>query len=147
MTIWTVFEPEDDAAQETRWAERVVFVREAFSWLGLFFAPIVLLAHRLWLALAAYVAIQVLLAIAIRRFELEGWFEIVPLLPNLFVALELSGLRRWKLSAKGYEETGVVTAPSREEAERRFFAGRAGGTGGSIGAPGEVLGLFPGVAR
>ncbi len=70
MAVWTVFEPDEakDGAAPTlaQWAERVVFVREKFSWLSILFAPLVLLRHRLWLALIVYIALQVLIGFAHR---------------------------------------------------------------------------------
>ncbi|GAB4070132.1 DUF2628 domain-containing protein [Ancylobacter sonchi] len=139
MAVWTVFEPEDGLPGEEGWSEQVVLVREAFAWRALFFAPLVLLANRLWLAFAVYAAVEAALLAAYINVELGDSFLLVLLVPNLFVALELPTLRRRKLAWLGYEEAGVVSADFAEAAERRFFEARLG-----IGAvPGPVLGLFP----
>ncbi|MBS7543599.1 DUF2628 domain-containing protein [Ancylobacter oerskovii] len=143
MAVWTVFEPEETVTGEAGWSERVVLVREAFAWRALFFAPLVLLANRLWLAAFAYVVIEAALLAAYVRFELGTGFLAVLLIPHLFVALELPTLRRLKLVRLGFEEAGVVSADGAEAAERRFFETRLGG---SV-APGPVLGLFPEAVR
>lgn len=142
MAVWTVFEAEDGEADALSRGDGVVFVQEAFAWRALFFAPLVLLANRLWLTLLAYGVIEVALLVAFVRLELGGWFVAVLLVPHLFVALELAGLRRWKLARRGFEEAGVVVADGEEAAERRYFEARSG----IKAAPGPVLGLFPEVA-
>ncbi|QJP15493.1 DUF2628 domain-containing protein [Starkeya sp. ORNL1] len=164
MAVWTVFEPDEakDGAAPTlaQWAERVVFVREKFSWLSILFAPLVLLRYRLWLALIVYIVLQGLIGFALNALELDGPAGLLFLLPNLLVALMLSDLRRAKLSWRGYEELGAVVAPDRESAERRFFEGWLSTTptaasaiafsapiqaptGTTSMAPNPVLGLFP----
>ena len=64
MASWTVLTRTvaGDTAEQA--AGRTVFVREKFSWVTLFFAPIVLLRFRLWLVFAAYVAVAVLVSLA-----------------------------------------------------------------------------------
>ncbi|GLK83520.1 DUF2628 domain-containing protein [Ancylobacter defluvii] len=143
MAVWTVFEPEEALPGEADWSERVVFVREAFAWRALFFAPLVLLANRLWLAFVIYAVIVGALLATYVNFELGDGFIAVLVVPNLFVALELPMLRRLKLARLGFEEAGVVNADYAEAAERRFFEARLGGPG----VPGSVLGLFPEAMR
>ncbi|MDF2998005.1 MAG: hypothetical protein K0R27_3642 [Xanthobacteraceae bacterium] len=164
MAVWTVFEPDEakDNAAPTlaRWAERVVFVREKFSWSSILFAPLVLLRHRLWLALLGYIVLQGVIGVAIAALEPAGPVDLLHLLPNLLVALTLSDLRRAKLRWRGYEELGAVVAPDAESAERRFFEGWLAGAaarpremsfaaplqapvGPASLAPNPVLGLFP----
>lgn len=126
MAVWTVFEPDaakDGTTSVPRWAERLVFVREKFSWLSLFFAPLVLLWHRLWLAFLAYVALQVAIHAAISVLDLDAPARVLGLLPNLLVALSLSDLRRRKLVWRGFDELGAVVAPDLDSAERRFLEG------------------------
>lgn len=123
MATFTVFSrtrPQDTAAAAEG---RVVFVREAFSWLALLFAPLVLLYHRLWLVLLAYVAVSILLAVAHAAGGApEASVEVVMIGFNLLVAFELPALRARKLARLGYVEEGVVIAPRRDLAEQRFFA-------------------------
>lgn len=160
MASWTVLTravPGDTAEHA---AGRTVFVREKFSWVTLFFAPIVLLRFRLWLVFAAYVAVAVTLGLA----EVYGGLpdpvgNVVMIGFNVLLALELPRLRQRKLERLGYEEAAVVVASDRDEAEHRFFAGWEGlypapraaaalpairpsfpAPGGSSG----VIGAFPG---
>ncbi|MFG1416752.1 DUF2628 domain-containing protein [Xanthobacter sp. V0B-10] len=123
MATFTVFSrtrPQDTVAAAEG---RVVFVREAFSWLALLFAPLVLLYHRLWLVLLAYVAVSILLAVAHAAGGApEASVEVVMIGFNLLVAFELPALRARKLARLGYVEEGVVIAPRRDIAEQRFFA-------------------------
>lgn len=160
MASWTVLTravPGDTAEQA---AGRTVFVREKFSWVTLFFAPIVLLRFRLWLVFAAYVVVAVTLGLA----EVYGGLpdavgNAVMIGFNVLLALELPRLRQRKLERLGYEEAAVVVASDRDEAEHRFFTGWEGlypaprraaalpairpsspAPGGSSG----VIGAFPG---
>ncbi|WP_454914655.1 DUF2628 domain-containing protein [Xanthobacter sediminis] len=123
MATYTVFSrtrPGDTAAAAEG---RVVFVREAFSWLALLFAPLVLLYHRLWLVLLAYVAVSVLMGIALSLGGApQASIEVVMAGFNLLIAFELPSLRGRKLARLGYEEEGVVIASRRDIAEQRFFA-------------------------
>lgn len=119
-----------------------------------------LLRFRLWLVLAAYVAVAVLLGLA----EVYGGLadpvgNAVMIGVNVLLALELPRLRQRKLERLGYHEAAVVMAADREEAEQRFFAewdalfpvprgasalpairSSAAAPGGSSG----VIGAFPG---
>lgn len=123
MATFTVFSrtrPGDIAAAAEG---RVVFVREAFSWLALLFGPLVLLYHRLWLVLAAYVAVAVLVGLALSLGGApQASIEVVMIGFNLLIAFELPALRARKLVRLGYEEEGVVIAPKRDVAEQRFFS-------------------------
>lgn len=161
MAIFTVFEPEDaDAASSfAQWAEGVALVPERLTWTAIPFAPLVLLAHRLWLALFGYALVQALIAGAVLWFALTSDALVLLLLTNVAVALLLPGLRRAKLVAAGYDEVGVVVAPSLEAAEQRYVEARLGG-GSALRASAEryplaahpsperpVLGLFPEASR
>jgi len=102
---------------------RVVFVREAFAWLALLFAPLVLIYHRLWLVLAAYVAVAILLGITVAIGAVpDASVQVVMTGFNLLLALELPALRGRKLVRRGYHDEGVVIAPRLDLAEQRFFS-------------------------
>ncbi|MCJ8144444.1 DUF2628 domain-containing protein [Ancylobacter sp. A5.8] len=146
MAVWTVFVPDegDNALVGAQWAEQVVLVREKFSWLALLFAPLVLLRHRLWLAVLGYVAFQGGLAFAIHQLQLGDAGDVLYAFAHLVVAFELPALRRAKLTAHGYEEVGALIAPTLDAAEQRFFDGQAGGVPLRTRTPSRtVLGLFP----
>ncbi len=123
MASWTVLTRDVAGDSPLRAAERVEFVREKFSWIALFFAPLVLLRYRLWLVFAAYVVVMVLLAVAELRFGLEDVVaSVVTIGFHALIALELPALRIRKLRWRGYEEAGAVIARDLLEAELRFFA-------------------------
>ncbi len=123
MASWTVLTKDVAGDTPLRAAERVVFVRERFSWLALFFAPLVLLRYRLWLALLGYVAASVLLAVAELRFGLpDPVSTVVEIGLHVLIALELPSLRIAKLRWRGFEEAGTLVARDQMEAELRFFA-------------------------
>lgn len=122
MTTYTVLSPTDAFGPGLAEAERATFVPERFSWMTLFFAPLVLLRYRLWLALLAYVAVAVLMEVSVQRFGLADNVSFIVMSGfNLLLAFELPRLRAAKLRRKGNAEAGIVIAPSREEAERRFY--------------------------
>ncbi|GGF75440.1 hypothetical protein GCM10007301_39180 [Azorhizobium oxalatiphilum] len=123
MASWTVLEKQAWGDTPLRAAERVVFVRERFSWLALLFAPLVLLRYGLWLVFAAYVVVAIILGVAEQRFGLDDTVTgAVTLGFHVLIALELSALRIRKLLWQGYAEAGTVVARDILEAEHRFFA-------------------------
>ncbi|WP_371348305.1 DUF2628 domain-containing protein [Ancylobacter sp. IITR112] len=164
MAVWTVFEPEETEEPRTlTWADGVVLIPERLSWSALPFAALVLLRHRLWLALLAYVLAQGAALAVMLLLDLPDRAFLLLLVGNVAVAVGLPGLRRSKLLAQGYEEAGCVVAPTLEAAEQRYFHARLGdvaaprpflpplgGARANAGArPAEagVLGLFPEAAR
>ena len=161
MGIWTVLTREEPGDTLEVAAGRVAFVREKFSWATLFFAPLVLARFRLWLPLASYVAVAVLLQLAEAFAGLSpAVTDVVMIGFHVLLAFELPALRLRKLARKGYSEAGVVTGRDRDEAEIRFFSGWSGprvaaalppirptgpvATGFAGGQPG-VIGAFTGV--
>lgn len=159
MASWTVLTKTDAGDTPLRAAERVVFVRERFSWAALFLAPFVLLRYRLWLVFAAYVIVSVMLAVAELRFGLRESVETAVMVGfHVLIALELPSMRIRKLLWLGYEEAGCVVGRDQAEAELRFFsewtppAARAAGssavppstprTGRAPSQPGPVIGSF-----
>lgn len=157
--IFLVFEPKDRLknAPTLADAERVVFLREKFSWPALFFGPFWLAWHRLWLALVVWIVAFFALAILVALLKLNETVMLVALVvPSLIAAFEATALRRRKLLRKGMRDSGVVIAQDIEIAERRFFAdwakragtapaGRPAPPAGSVPPldPSPVLGLFP----
>ena len=122
MQTFTVHEPADPSADRVDRAERLVFVRDGFSWVAALFAPIWLLAYRLWWALLGYIIIagglQFLKLAA--PFD-QRWIGLALFALNLLVGLEADTLRRWALDRRGWRVLGSVTGRSAAECERRFF--------------------------
>lgn len=162
MAIFTVYESEEaaEASSLAEWSEGVALVPERVIWTAIPFAPLVLLAHRLWLAFFGYALVQGLIVGAVAWFDLTSDALVLLLLTNIAVAILLPGLRRGKLVARGYEEVGMMAAPSLEAAEQRYIEARLGGV--RLRAPSSVaaghltrasvserpvLGLFPEAGR
>ena len=95
MLTFTVHEPPNPPVDAVDRAESLVFIKDGFSWAAALFAPIWLIAHRLWWALLGFVL-------------LSGSFEADP-------------LRRWALERRGWRMLGTVTGKTAAECERRFF--------------------------
>ena len=122
MKTFLVFEPAD-GGRDADSADRVLFLREKFRWLALFFAPLWLLWHRLWLGFIAWLVAVSAIAIVAYAFGLTPEAA-APLfwMPTLVVAFEGTELLRRKLLRSGYRETGVRIGRDLEDAERRYFA-------------------------
>jgi hypothetical protein len=121
VKTFLVFEPAN-GSRDADGADRVTFVREKFYWSALFFAPLWLLWHRLWLGFTLWLVAEILLTVGAYAFDLDPRAAaVVGLLPSLIVAFEGSELRRRKLLRKRFREVAVVVGRDREDAERRFF--------------------------
>ncbi len=55
MLTFTVHEPPNPPADRIERADRLVFVKDGFSWMAALFAPLWMLVHRLWWALLGYI--------------------------------------------------------------------------------------------
>lgn len=153
MPVFTVHEPPRRAGDALAHAARFVFVRDGFHWTAFLFTPLWMLRHRLWLELVFFLVIATALVAGLQRFGGgEGFGLLSALLVQLFVGMEASSLRRWKLSRRRYLNLGIVIGDDREAAERRFFDGwvaEEGPAPASSAAPRmaavapEVVGLFP----
>jgi len=120
LKTFLVFEPQA-GSRTPQEAERVVFLREKFSWPALFFGPLWLIWHRLWLALVFWLAAEALIGVAARALHLRPSAILALIAPSLIIAFEATLLRQYRLIADGYREAGVVIADDIESAERRFF--------------------------
>ena len=121
MKTYLVFEPQSGGRTPEE-AERVVFLREKFSWPALVFGPFWLMWNRLWLGLAFWFAAAALLGVGAAALHFGTWMKWLAVLsPSLILACEATLLRQRKLLAKGFREAGVVIAEDIESAERRFF--------------------------
>ncbi len=156
MKTYIVFEP-PGGARTLEAAERVVFLREKFSWPALLFTPIWFLWNRLWLAFLGWALLTVVIAagmIALGLREYVGFVAIA--LPSLIAGFEATALKRRKLLRRGFREVAVVATDDRDGAERRFFAAWIADAGKekepkappatmppAAPLPSSVIGLFP----
>ncbi|ODT09519.1 MAG: hypothetical protein ABS35_42900 [Kaistia sp. SCN 65-12] len=105
-------------------ADRLVFVRDGFSW-GAFLIPVPwMLYRRLWIALCFYALFLVAVEFASRQLGAPT-AAALGVLGALYLGFEGSALRRWALARRGFVETALVEAASRDEAEIRHFHGHA----------------------
>lgn len=152
MRTYTIHEQPDPVADRIDRAERLVFVKDGFSWGAALFAPIWLIVHRLWWPLVGYVAISAAFEIAENiGGSNQRWLGLAGLALHLLIGFEADTLRRWGLERRGWRMVGTVTGASAAECERRFFdtwlptqpilaAGPPSGEGGGRWRIGNLLG-------
>ncbi len=124
MITYTVYERADGESDVALRADSIVFVKDGFAWLALFFPLLWMLFNRMWLVLLAFIVVMLALqaAATVAGFGemLAGW---ITLGAGLLFAFHANDLRRWTLARKGYAFAGLVTGRNREECETRFFDG------------------------
>lgn len=119
MKVFTVHEPPDAGSRRL---DRIVFVKEGFSWPALFVPMFWLLWHRMWWVLLAWLAIGAGLGVVGEVFESLGFVVgVASVLFAFWFALEANALRRWSLAQKGWRMLDVAAGRDREEAEQSFF--------------------------
>ncbi|EJW13248.1 hypothetical protein A33M_0105 [Rhodovulum sp. PH10] len=161
MAVYAVLEPPARADGQATAAEDFRFVRDGFDWAAFLFGPLWMLWHRLWRTLLAYLAVMVVLSVAVGLLGVTpGWRSVAFGLVGLLIGLEAATLRRAALVRAGWRDHGIVVGDDRESAEQRFFSAwvaRAGTAAAHDGGDTRVrdtsvrgiLGLFPsaGVSR
>jgi Protein of unknown function (DUF2628) len=122
MSVYTVHQPPARGAGILPDAERLLFVRDGFSFWAFICTPLWMLAYRMWLVFVAYVVITVgLIAGLVALGASPVALVVVGLFIALLVGLESSTLRRISLSLHGWSNIGIVSGHDLEDAERRFF--------------------------
>jgi hypothetical protein len=124
MLTFTVHEPPNPPADRIERADKLVFVKDGFSWMAALFAPLWMLVNRLWWALLGYIVAIVALRLAQKYGGLtENTVGLMTFGLNLLVGFEADTLRRWALDRKGWLMLGSVSGRTVDECERRFFDG------------------------
>ena len=152
MAFYTVYLPEGRRDAEA--LERAVLLGERFSWAAFILSGLWLIWHRLWLGLACFIALALLIGLAGSVLGLgPRTTACLELLLALAVGFEGASLRAAKLEASGFRLAGTVAARDPEQAERRAFAAliqpdAAGAAAAArpLPAPGhepDIIGLFP----
>ena len=122
MAVYMVLEPPRADGDVVKRAERIVFVRDRFSWGAFLLGPLWLLWRRLWLALIGYIVVVGLVMVALRFAGVgANWRTLAGLLIGLLLGCEAANLRRWTLVRRGWRERGIVIGDDLEAAEHRFF--------------------------
>jgi len=116
MLTFTVHEQPNPPADRIDRAERLTFVRDGFSWTAALFAPVWLLAHRLWWPFLGYLAAEGVIEL-VRQSELlhPGWTTLAAIGISLLIGLEAGTLRRWSLDRRGWTTLGSVSGRNAED--------------------------------
>ena len=121
MPVYTVHGPVANGAGLLA-ADKFTFVRDGFHFWA-FAASVIWLAwHRLWLGLIGWIALTIVVNIALAKLGIgRGTIVTVDLLLALLLGFEAASLKRWTLSQRKWRQLDVVVADDEEAAERRFF--------------------------
>lgn len=118
MKLYTVHLPPETPAAKA--ADKVLFIRDGFSWFALVLPVVYVLWYRMWWVLLGVLAAAGATELAARAAGPAAG-TIISVVFALAFATEANGLRRWTLARKGWRYAGTVAGGSLEEAERRFF--------------------------
>ncbi len=137
--------------------DKTLFLKEGFSLLAFVLPAAYALWHRHWIMAVLLLVADGLLGAAFAALPVnEGAASAITLVLHLLCGAEAVNLRRALLTRKRFDERAVVHAPTREEAERRYFTSGDGIASFPVAAgpvsevpfrasssgP-QVLGLFP----
>jgi hypothetical protein len=107
-----------EAAEPT---ERVVLLRDGFSWGAFVFNALWLLVNRQWLVLALYVAAVMMLATLAQLLQLsEPSAMLMQLWLQVMLGFHAYDLQGWLLTRRGYRAAGILVAESAMHAQRRY---------------------------
>jgi hypothetical protein len=142
---------------------RARFVKQGFRFWAFLFAPLWLLAHRLWLGFGLWLAAAIVIgALAATGLVTPGAASALDLLVALLVGCEGANLIDAKLNRSGLPEIAVTGGRGREDAERAFYnritaeapivaaapKSEPPAPGAGFGSAGHgVVGLFPEAGR
>jgi hypothetical protein len=121
MAAFTVHIPATPAGQ-TPPADKIVLLRDGFSFPATLFGPFWLAWNRAWLGAIGWAIL--LAAIAFIGYKLgipKRTMALVGLALSVVLGFEGVRLIAWCLARKGYAESGVVVGENAEEAEEIFF--------------------------
>jgi hypothetical protein len=125
MAIYTVHLPPARSGDES--LQGAALVRDGFSRSAFVFGIFWLLRHKLWFWALIALFLLTLVWFLPGIIHLPVWVSFgASIVLAFLLGLEASVLRRERLHRKGWQEVAVVSAPSLEEAERRFFARHQG---------------------
>ena len=122
MIVATVYETGSPTADRVERAVGHEFIRDGFSFVAAVFAPLWLLANRVWLGFAIYVAvIAALIAVGYVAGAHPRWAVLLIAVLHLEIGFEASSIRRWALEGQGWTFLGTVAGRTIEDCERRFY--------------------------
>lgn len=122
MITYTVHEPPQSPPDRIDRAQSLAFIKDGFSVWAAAFTPFWMMAHKLWLALAIYVAVAVLVEVGLWALGIgQQPAAIILGALHLIVGYEADTIRRWTLDRRGWRMIASVNGRNAEDCERRFF--------------------------
>jgi hypothetical protein len=122
MAIFTVLTPPPGDGDAHERAERTLFLKDGFVLSAFLFTGLWLLAKRLWLAFAVFVALWATIGFGGRAIGVHPLgLLLAQVLIGLYLGLEGHALLERKLLRKGWRVAGVVEGKEIDQVERRFF--------------------------
>jgi hypothetical protein len=119
MALFNVFEAPDGKP------DRVVFIREGFSWSGFFLTFLWAVWHRMWVVAALLIAISAAFIVAVSLELLDPVLaSVVQLGISVLFGFEAHRLQESSLLRAGFRHAGLIEASLLEAAELSYFAGR-----------------------
>lgn len=122
MKRYVVWEPREGVEHTAEGAERLVFLREGFSWAAFLFPPLWLIYRRAWRGLLVWLVLVALVVAAGVAGVGSGNAMWLMVLASAAIGFEAAWFRGMSLRRRGFRPIEVVLAPTRVEAERAFFA-------------------------
>jgi hypothetical protein len=121
MAIFTVhFPPAPEGAPPA--ADRMVLLRDEFSWPAFIFGPFWLLWRRAWLAAGLWTLALLLVGfLGVKLNVSKGVMSYVGVAMAAILGFEGSRLIAWTLSRRGYAEADLAIGDTVEEAEEVFL--------------------------
>lgn len=121
MAIYTVHLP-PAAAGATPAPERIVFLRDGFSFAAFFFGPFWLLWKRAWIPAIGWTLLLALIGGAGAALKIPSdamsWAGVAA---ATILGFEGDRFLAWTLQRRGYVESDVVIGDNEEEAEEAYF--------------------------
>ena len=116
--IYTVYE-KPEAAEPT---DRLIMLKEGFTFLAFIFGGIWLLAKRQWVLWLGFVIVAIALCTVCHAFHLPPVANILAMIwLQLMLGYHASDLRAWRLTRRGYRFAGILAAESSMHAQRRYY--------------------------
>ena len=122
MKIYSVHYRQEAGASLTGLADEAVLVKEGFSWPAFFVPLFWLIYKRMWIVLAVYIAIQIVLTSLAALIGLpDGPVFVCSFALSVIIGFEGNNLLRWTLERNRFRQQAIVAGKDLAEAEQRFF--------------------------
>jgi hypothetical protein len=122
LIVYTVYEPPQTSGDRADRAERLVFIKDSFTWTAAILPAVWLLFKRLWLELLAFVAIAAAVSWGVEAAGGPAALGALPLLiVQIVLGYEAPAIQGAALERRGWRFAGTVAGRDRLECERRFL--------------------------